>query len=286
MLISYSLQKIGMVNKYILFILPMVLALTIHLATTETFAQLGSMSTLQNIDATYAVSIVPGAAQKENIYHYYPPQIAVPIGTTIAWFNNDFGQPHTVTSGQPGAADKGSVFNSGIMPATANSFFQFTFSQPGEFLYHCIIHPWRVASVSASDAYFTGEGFKIDIGSGASWDISTHSRVLLDITPQTVPLDKTTPITYNVTINDGQNNQTLLSHLYTTAGESLPLELVSGMGNETSSYGPDFSSTGAYHVQSDFKKGSSYPISVEIVSVNSKSVENPIKVLFDLKTSS
>jgi hypothetical protein len=58
------------------------------------------------------------------------------------------------------------------------------------------------------------------------------------------------------------------------------------MGNETSSYGPDFSSTGAYHVQSDFKKGSSYPISVEIVSVNSKSVENPIKVLFDLKTSS
>ena len=286
MLISYSLQKIGMVNKYILFILPMVLALTIHLATTETFAQLGSMSTLQNIDATYAVSIVPGAAQKENIYHYYPPQIAVPIGTTIAWFNNDFGQPHTVTSGQPGAADKGSVFNSGIMPATANSFFQFTFSQPGEFLYHCIIHPWRVASVSASDAYFTGEGFKIDIGSGASWDISTHSRVLLDITPQTIPLDKTTPITYNVTIKDGANNETLFSHLYTTAGASLPLELVSGMGNETSSYGPDFSSTGAYHVQSDFKMGSSYPISVEIVSVNSKSVENPIKVLFDLKTSS
>jgi hypothetical protein len=81
-------------NKYILIILPMVLALTIHLAITETFAQLGSMSTLQNIDATYAVSIVPGAAQKENIYHYYPPQIAVPIGTTIAWFNNDFGQPH------------------------------------------------------------------------------------------------------------------------------------------------------------------------------------------------
>ncbi|MGH9981675.1 MAG: cupredoxin domain-containing protein, partial [Nitrososphaeraceae archaeon] len=185
-----------MVNKYILFILPIILALTIHLAITETFAQLGSMSTLQNIDATYAISIVPGAAQKENIYHYYPPQIAVPVGTTIAWFNNDFGQPHTVTSGQPKAADEGSVFNSGVMPATANSFFQFTFTQPGEYLYHCIIHPWRVASVSASDAYFTGEGFKIGIGSGASWDISTHPRVLLDITPQTIPLDKTTPITY------------------------------------------------------------------------------------------
>ena len=55
------------------------------------------------------------------------------------------------------------------------------------------------------------------------------------------------------------------------------------MSNETRSYGPDFSSTGAYHIQSDFKKGSSYPISVEIISVDSKPVENAIKVLFDLK---
>jgi hypothetical protein len=50
------------------------------------------MATLQNIDATYAVSMVPGATQKENIYHYYPPQIAVTTNTTVAWFNNDFGQ--------------------------------------------------------------------------------------------------------------------------------------------------------------------------------------------------
>ena len=108
----------------------------------------------------------------------------------------------------------------------------------------------------------------------------------MDISPKTVPLDKVTPITYNVTINDGGNNQTLFSELFTTGGESLPLELVSGMGNETSSYGPDFSTTGAYHVQSDFKKGTSYPISVEIVSVDGKPVEFPIKASFSLKTSS
>ena len=272
-------------NHKFLWILSILLVLTIPIAITEIFAQTGSMSTLQNIDATYAVSIVPGAAQKENIYHYYPPKIAVPTGTTIAWFNNDFGQPHTVTSGQPGAEDKGSVFNSGVMPATANSFFQFNFNQPGEFLYHCIIHPWRVASISASDAFFTGEGFKIDIGSGGAWDITTHPRVLLDIEPQTIPLDKTTPITYNVTINEGQdNNKKLFSGLFTTAGQSLPLELIPSEGNETISYGPDFSSTGAYHIQSDFKKGSSYPISIEIISVNSKPVENPMRVLFDFRT--
>ena len=266
--------------------MPMILVLTIPVAITEIFAQTGSKYTLPNIDATFAVSIVPGAAQKENIYHYYPPKIAVPIDTTVAWFNNDFGQPHTVTSGEPGAADRGSVFHSGIMPATANSFFQFTFNQPGEFLYHCIIHPWRVASVSASDAFFTGDGFKINIGSGGAWDITTHPRVLLDIEPQTIPLDRSTPITYNVTINEDQNtNKILFSKLFTTNGESLPLELIAyAEGNETISYGPDFSSTGAYHVQSNFKKGSSYPISIEIISVNSEPVENPLKVVFDFKT--
>ena len=31
----------------------------------------------------------------------------------------------------------------------------------------------------------------------------------------------------------------MFSHLFTTAGNSLSLELVSGMGNETISYGPD-----------------------------------------------
>ncbi len=275
-----------MATKYIILLLPIVLALTIQISATEIFAQRGSMATLQNIGATYAVSIVPGAAQKENIYHYYPPQIAVPAGTTVGWFNNDFEQPHTVTSGQPGAADEGSVFNSGIMPATANSFFQYTFRQPGEFLYHCIIHPWRVATVSVSDALFTGGSFDIALGSGAIWDISSNPRVLMDISPKTVPLDRNTPITYNVTISEGENNnKTLLSKLFTTSGESLPLELVSGMGNETFSHGPDFSSTGAYHVQSDFKKGSSYPISVEVVSVDYKPVEAPIKGSFTMKTS-
>jgi hypothetical protein len=93
-------------------------------------------------------------------------------------------------------------------------------------------------------------------------------------------------IMYNVTISEGENNndKILFSKLFTTAGQSLPLELISAEGNETISYGPDFSSTGAYHVQSDFKNSSTYPISVEIISINSKPVESPIKVLFDFRT--
>ena len=275
-----------MTTKHILLVLPIVLALTIHISNTEIFAQTGSMSNVPKENPDYAVNIVPGASLKETPFHYYPPKIAIPIDTTVAWLNLDVGQPHTVTSGQPGAADKGVVFNSGVMPAFPVRSFEFTFSQPGEVLYHCIIHPWRVASVSVSDASFTGESFDIGLGSGATWNISSTPRVLMDISPKTVPLDKVTPITYNVTINDGGNNKILLSELFTTGGESLPLELVSGMGNETSFYGPDFTTTGAYHVQSDFKKSNSYPINVEIVSIDGKPVEFPIKASFSLKTSS
>lgn len=248
------------------------------------FAQPGSISTLQNTNPDYAVSIVPGAAQRDSTYHYYPPKIAVPVGTTVAWFNNDVEQPHTVTSGEPNAQDEGSIFNSGIMPASANSFFQFTFNQPGEFLYHCNIHPWRVASVDSSDAFFTGNGFRIGIGSGATWNIATYPRVLLNIDPQTVPLDGTTPVTYNVTIAEGQSNNTLFSRWFTTAGEPLLLELVSSQDNQTTSHGPDFSSTGAYHILSNFNNGSSYPIDIQIVSVNNKPLENPASVSFELKT--
>ena len=108
------------------------------------YAQSGNFPSLQHLPATYAVSIIPGAAQRESPNHYSPPSINVPTGTTVAWFNNDYGQPHTVTSGLPNASDAGSVFNSGVMPATANSFFQYTFNKAGEYIYHCKIHPWRM----------------------------------------------------------------------------------------------------------------------------------------------
>jgi hypothetical protein len=141
-----------------------------------------------------------------------------------------------------------------------------------------------VASVYASDAFFMGNGFKIGIGSGATWNITTHPRVLLNIEPQTIPLDKTTPITYNITISEGQVKNKLFSRLFTTYGEPLPIEMITSQDNQTTSYGPDFSSTGAYHIQSGFKNGSTYPITVEVMSLNNKPPANPLKVVFDLKT--
>ena len=255
-------------------------------ATVNVTAQPGSMATLQNIPATYAVSIVPGAAQRESPYHYFPPAIAVPIHSTVAWFNNDFGQPHTVTSGAPGSSSAGSVFNSGLMPATANSFFMYTFDNPGDFVYHCIIHPWRVAAVSVTDALERGVNFEMTSGTGAVWNFSKDFRTLLNFEPRTVPLDRTTPLAYNISIfKDGTNAENqVFSDTFVTAGEQLPIELVRG-GNETITYGPDFSTTGAYHIQGPiFSENANYTIRSEISAINGRPPETPITDDFSLQT--
>ena len=271
-----------MLHNFVSLVVVASIFLVFIVASNHVSAQ--PMSSLQqNINAIYAVSIVPGAAQKDNTYHYYPPVIAVPQGTTVAWFNNDFGQPHTVTSGAIGAADSGSVFNSGIMPATANSFFQYTFSKTGDILYHCEIHPWRLGKVSTNNVYEIGHNFQISYGAGVSWDLTKYPRSLMIIKPTTVPLDKITAISYNITIQDSEDKK-LFSNNYNTIGDSLPIEFISG-GNETSSYGPDFSSTGAYHVLAGFlENDKAYKMTAELSSINYQKPDSRIIDEFIFKT--
>ena len=253
-------------------------------ATLNVTAQPGSMATLQNILATYVVSIVPGAAQRDSTYHYFPPAIAVPVHTTVGWINNDFGQPHTVTSGVPGSPDN--MFNSGLMPATANSFFQYTFDSPGDFSYYCIIHPWRLGAVSVSDSIARGVNFELAYGIGPVWNFSKDFRTLLTFEPRTVPLDRTTPLVYNVTIysnGTGAENK-IFSKTFVTAGEKLPLELIRGE-NQTITFGPDLSSTGAYHVQGPiFTENANYTIRSEISAINGRAPESPLTDEFSLRT--
>ena len=153
--------------------------LTASTATTHVYGQAGTA--VQNIKATYAVEIVPRAAQESNLIHYYPPAIAVPVGTTVAWFNNDPEQPHTVTSGLPNASDSGVLFNSGVMPPAAGFIFQYTFTRAGDFAYHCMIHPWRTGIVSVSGVTDRGTNFEFSSGVGPNWNLTKDSRTLLDL---------------------------------------------------------------------------------------------------------
>jgi plastocyanin len=248
------------------------------------------MSPIQSIGEgtlpTYISSIVPGAAAGDTAQHYYPENIAIPTGITVAWFNNDPGQPHTVTSGLENSSDKGSVFNSGIIPYSSS--FQYSFAKSGEYVYHCDIHPWRVAKITVSDAIERGNNFVMASGTGPSLDLTKNDRTLLDFRPISVTAHETTPLTYNVTIT-GNDNSTVFSREFFALGNNLQLELISANNSGATVYGPDFSDpiTGTYHVQGNFlKPNTEYKIFAEITAVGSERPANTISDTFGLKVTS
>ena len=70
---------------------------------------------------------------------YSPASIQVSQGDTVTWTNSEEIMPHDVTSGTLGQPDVGQRFASEIlMPGQS---FAATFSEPGEFVYLCKLHP-------------------------------------------------------------------------------------------------------------------------------------------------
>ena len=123
---------------------------------------------------TYIIDIIPGAANRNATEHYYPSDIAIPEGTTVGWFNDDPGQPHTVTSGTANSQYSGLLFNSGVMPY--GSFMQYTFDEVGDYRYHCMIHPWRIGAVHVSLAYEKGINFILRPGTDVNY-FNTQSPI-------------------------------------------------------------------------------------------------------------
>ena len=96
---------------------------------------------------TGASSFPPGGytAGETTTWGYAPDSVTVVMGVnnTVYWLNNDTtGAPHTVTS------DTG-VFDSteGGPLATYLGTFQYTFTTPGTYHYHCSYHPWMQGTV-------------------------------------------------------------------------------------------------------------------------------------------
>lgn len=111
--------------------------------------RLGLVAALLVIAAA-AISPVFGATIGVSIdgRAFAPARIVVAEGDTVTWtVTNAIGEPHTVTSGRPAAADKGSVFNSQTADPDLSKLkdkgatFSFTFAKAGTFAYFCVVHP-------------------------------------------------------------------------------------------------------------------------------------------------
>jgi plastocyanin len=67
-------------------------------------------------------------------FAFSPVILTIKTGTTVTWMNED-GAPHQVSS-DPGTLV---AFTSDSLANGAS--YQFTFTQPGTYTYHCVIHP-------------------------------------------------------------------------------------------------------------------------------------------------
>jgi plastocyanin len=89
------------------------------------------------------VSAQAAAAVTIANFAFAPAELAITAGTTVTWTNNQIA-PHTVT------ADMGGLFDSGIL--NQGQTFSHTFNEPGEFPYHCEVHPTMMAVVKVTAA--------------------------------------------------------------------------------------------------------------------------------------
>jgi plastocyanin len=275
--------------SFLLSISLLVASMTI-LFSNQVWAQfdMSPFAGTDTVQPTYIVDIPAGSAQKDSNLGYVPSDIAIPAGTTIAWFNDDPGQPHTVTSGTSDSPDKGKEFNSGIIPYS--SFFVYTFDKPGLYHYHDSINPNSKGSVYVSSGFEVGHNFKLTSGANlassanatdthAAWtlDKSKNDRVLFNFEPTTIQADETTPLTYQITIY--KDNKPIFSKAFFSLGNVFQFELVDSENNQTSVYGPDFTDpiTGAYHIQTPLNDGK-YTIRAEITAIGGNI---PEKEIFD-----
>ncbi len=81
---------------------------------------------------------------QKTTYGFSPDVITVVIGknNTVFWTNND-PAPHTVTSDTQGVFDSGTT---GPLTSQGGTF-QFTFTTPGTYTYHCTFHPWMQGTI-------------------------------------------------------------------------------------------------------------------------------------------
>ena len=83
----------------------------------------------------------PGCEETDECY--IPATLNISAGTTVIWENND-AAAHLATSGTPDGGPDG-VFDSGMIMGGAT--YEYEFSETGEFVYYCLVHPWMDGTV-------------------------------------------------------------------------------------------------------------------------------------------
>lgn len=103
------------------------------------------------------ITIDPGSSQPSQTHNFEPKQIRTALGVSnkVVWTNTD-AVPHSVTSDNNYVDPINGPFNSistiGLLPPKGGTF-TFTFTQTGDYSYHCEPHPWMTGKVSVTENF-------------------------------------------------------------------------------------------------------------------------------------
>jgi plastocyanin len=114
--------------------------------TTSTTAAPSAATTTTT--AAAATLTIPQGASVQGNPAYEPDPLTVKVGDTIAVNNKDIA-PHTVTNGKDATdPNMGKLFDTSIINAGDSAEIVTTGMKPGEYPYHCSVHPYMTGTMT------------------------------------------------------------------------------------------------------------------------------------------
>ena len=139
-------RSTAMKTQYVLLTFALLLGTMVG---SQTWAQYGGSGSGTN--QTVSVTMEAGSANAGDNKGYSPKEVTIAVGATVEWENKD-AAGHTVTSGNPGDSDFGSLFDSTKDPSgfliKPEGTWKHTFDKAGNFPYFCQVHPWMLGKVT------------------------------------------------------------------------------------------------------------------------------------------
>jgi len=115
-----------------------------RMPSTSSTTNHSNMTTNSSSTALNAINTIRIMGDEVNV-PFVPRTISINTGDKVTWINTNV-ETHTVTSGSDNSADKGKLFDSGIL--NANQTFEHTFNKAGIYNYYCTIHPTMTGVVN------------------------------------------------------------------------------------------------------------------------------------------
>jgi plastocyanin len=118
-------------------------------STTSTTAAPSAATTTTTTTTAAATLNIPQGASVQGNPAYDPNPLTVKVGDTIAVNNKDTA-PHTVTNGKDATdPNMGKLFDTSIINAGDSAEIVTTGMKPGEYPYHCSVHPYMTGTLTA-----------------------------------------------------------------------------------------------------------------------------------------